>query len=324
MTQPWLSVLMPTYNGEAYLSSALDSILAQNDHNIECIVVDDGSTDATLSILETYKKKLPMIILQRERRGNWVANTNYALTLAKGDYVCFLHQDDLWYKNRLRIMKDVIKDYPKVDFFLHSSIFIDSNSKSLGLWKCPLPAFPETIKSSLMMEKLLIQNFISIPAPIFKRVTALKAGGLDETLWYTADWDLWLKICAGGNSLYYPEPLSGFRVHSNSQTIVRSSYLQDFRNQLESVVNRYLLIWDAPESKKKEVRKISFFSIKVNASLAGSVHKKNINLFGLFVAFFLLGPKGWHHYLNNSRIWERVFARAKTQIISTRKNNKND
>ena len=101
MMEPWLSVLMPTYNGEVHLTYALNSIIAQKDPNMECIVVDDGSTDATFSILNTYQDKLSITILQHKRQGNWVASTNYALSFARGKYVCFLHQDDFWFKNRL-------------------------------------------------------------------------------------------------------------------------------------------------------------------------------------------------------------------------------
>lgn len=316
MSNPWLSIIIPTYNGEAYLSSTLESIVIQKDNDIECIVVDDGSTDTTLSILKKYKKILPLKILQRERQGNWVTSTNYGLSLANGEYACFLHQDDLWLNNRLSIMKGIIDRHPEVDLFLHSSIFIDSKNTSLGLWRCPLPISPTTIDSSTMMQKLLIQNFISIPAPIFRRASASKAGKLDETLWYTADWDFWLKICANGNTLYYPEPLSGFRVHPNSQTIKRSSYLQDFRNQQERVVDKYLDILEVSEKQKIKIRKVSSFSIKVNTSLAGTIHKKTINIPGLLIAFFQLGPKGWYCYLSNSRIWERAIARVKAQIAS--------
>ena len=136
MTQPWLSVLIPTYNGETYLSYALDSIILQQDSNIECIVVDDGSTDATLSILNAYRNRLPIRIVQRERQGNWVVSTNYALSIARGQYICFLHQDDLWFKNRLSKMKKMIDQFPEVGFFLHSSNFVDSSGNYLGLWKC--------------------------------------------------------------------------------------------------------------------------------------------------------------------------------------------
>ena len=316
--QPWLSVLIPTYNGEDYLPAALNSIIDQKDTDIECIAVDDGSTDATLSILNSYQDRLSVKILQQETQGNWVANTNYGLSLARGDYVCFLHQDDLWFKNRLSTMKRLIFDLPKVVFFLHPSRFLDAEGNDLGIWQCPLPSFPEIIKPDLMIEKLLVQNFIAIPAPIFKREIALKVGGLDRTFWYTADWDFWLKIAACGDTLYYPKPFSGFRIHPGSQTIVRSSRSQDFRNQLESIARKYFALWQAPRQLKHKVLKVAEFSIEVNIFLANTVHGKKNNLAALLNSFVLLGPSGWYRYLRDSRIWERVSARLKARLMSSK------
>jgi hypothetical protein len=137
---------------------------------------------------------------------------------------------------------------------------------------------------------------------------------LDETLWYTADWDLWLKISICSDTLYCPKPLSGFRIHLNSQTITRSSYPQDFRAQLNGVAHKYLALWDIPESSKKAIGRIADFSIEVNAAFANAFHGKSLNLPGLLISFLLLGPSGWYYYLQNSRILERVSARLKAQL----------
>lgn len=314
IAQPWLSIITPIYNGEVYLSSALDSIIIQGEKDIECIAVDGESTDATLSILKSYQDKIPIKILQRERKSNWVIKTNYALSFARGEFVCFLHHDDLWFKDRLSTMKQLIQKSKDVVLFLHPSNFLDDGGNNLGLWSCPVPAFPKIIKPNLMTERLLVQNFISILGPIFRREVALKVGGMDESLWYTADWDFWLKVAACGDSLYYPKPLSGFRIHQNSQTIVRSSSSQDFRNQLEIVAKKYFALWEAPEHLKQSVRKVADFSIEVNISLASSVHGQKFNWGALFAAFVLLGPSGWYRYIRDSRIWERVSARLKAQL----------
>ena len=313
---PWLSILIPTYNGERFLPFALDSILFQNDLNIECIVVDDGSVDDTLSILESYENKLTIKIFQRERKGNWVANTNYALSFARGEYLSFLHQDDIWLKNRLTIIRQMIDQFPDVDFFLHASNYIDQNGRFLGSWRCPLPNFPEIIKPDLMMERLLIQNFISIPAPVFKREVALKVGGLDETLWYTADWDFWLKIASNSQALYCPQPLTGFRIQPASQTVIRSSYLEDFKNQLDKVLQDHLSFLITSDSMQARLFSIAAFSNKVNTTLAGMFHGKKIDLADLLLSFLLLGPIGWFRYLRDSRILERLTARLKAKLMS--------
>jgi glycosyltransferase involved in cell wall biosynthesis len=314
VNQPWLSILIPTYNGESYLAVALESILIQNDLNIECIIVDDGSTDSTLSIISSYQDRLPIKIIQRERIGNWVTNTNHALSLASADYACFLHQDDLWRKDRLKIMKDIIDRHPEINLFLHASQFIDSQGRYLGLWQCPLPQYPSIIESNLMLEKLLIQNFIAIPAPIFKREIVVNLRGLDEKLWYTADWDFWLKIAASGKTIYYPKSLASFRVHVDSQTITRSEKIRDFSNQLEIVARRYFSIWEAPTKRKEKVWKIALFSINLNTALAAKLHGNKINLWKIFGSFFGLGFRGWYKYFRDSRIWERISARLKSRI----------
>ncbi len=316
MTKPWLSVISPIYNGEEYLSQALDSILTQKDNDIECIVVNGESTDATMSILDAYQGKLPLKIFQKEKKDNWVVKTNYALSLATGDYVCFLHHDDYWLKDRLKIMKDLSRQFPDVTLFLHPSYFIDVHGNNVGIWKCPLPSYPKIINSNLMLERLLVQNFISILGPVFKREAALKVGGLDESLWYTADWDFWLKIASCGDALYFPKPLAGFRIHSSSQTIVRSSHTQDFQEQLERVANKHLPHWNAPDPIKKEVGKTIFFSNRVNSTLAGTLHGEKYDFWGLLSSFLLLGPLGWHRYLRDSRIWERTVARLRARLTA--------
>ena len=318
MKQPWLSVLIPTYNGEDYLPSALNSIVAQGDTNIECIVVDDGSTDSTLSLLSSYTDKLPIKILKQARNGNWVANTNHALSIARAEYICFLHQDDFWLKGRLKIMRSMIERHPETNLFIHSSWFSDTKGNCLGLWRCPLPSYPSQIDAGLMIQRLLVQNFISIPAPIFKREIALNAGGLDETLWYTADWDFWLKIASCGATMYYPKPLSAFRVHPSSQTVLRSARLKDFQKQLELVLEKHMEHWETTERVKRATLQAARFSIEVNTTLAAKIHGEKINLFKLFYSFLVLGPLGWNRYLRDSRIWERVSARVKAQLITSK------
>ncbi|MBE9167808.1 glycosyltransferase [Pleurocapsales cyanobacterium LEGE 06147] len=314
MKQPWLSVIMPTYNGKDYLASALDSIVTQGDPEIECIVIDDGSVDATLSIIDTYSDILPLKLVQRERQGNWVANTNYALSVARADHVCFLHQDDLWLQGRLRVMKSLVEQDPQASLYLHPSLFIDERGNRLGLWRCPLPTFPVSIEAKKMVEKLLVQNFISIPAPLFKREVALKLGGLNEKLWYTADWDFWLKIAACGHTVYYPQPLAAFRVHGSSQTIRRSSSLEEFEQQMQGVVDTHWNYWKTTTNFQPRIRQIALFSTKVNTALAALVHGKKTNLWKLLLNFLTLGPLGWYLYQRDSRIWERVSARVKARL----------
>lgn len=310
MTDPWLSILMPTYNGQAHLADALDSVLRQGDEGIECIVVDDGSTDATLSILDSYKAKLRMRILAAPRSGNWAANTNMALSAAGGSFVSILHQDDMWMEGRLRAIKKLTEQFPEINIFISPSRYVNMKGERVGLLRCPLPALPVMIDADTMIERLLIQNFISIPAPVFRRETALSCGGLDGGFWYASDWDLWLKMAALGRIGYYPAPLSEFRVHPYSLTVTRSDDIEEFRRELETVLERHLKAWKVTGRVKDPVVRAARFSIEMNVFLASLFHGKKGSLFKLLSSFIGM-PLEWHRYLRDSRLTERLFGRVR-------------
>jgi len=311
MQQPWLSVIIPTYNGERYLAQTLDSILLQRElGDVECIIVDDGSTDKTLAIVDTFSKKIPITLLKKQGNKGWVASTNQALSHTKGEYICFLHQDDLWLKDRLNVFRAVTKKYPDIDFFIAASRFIDSKGRDVGAWRPPLPALPQKISRTEVVEKLLIQNFIAIPSPVFKRIAAIQVGMMDEALWYTADWDFWLKLASSVNTGYISDVSTAFRVHVQSQTLTGSISIEEFQLQLEKVFIKH--------SKNLQCStlniRVSQFSIMVNVALAAGVNGSYRRLFKLLVPFLALGWSGWELYSVNSRIVERVLSRVRAGL----------
>jgi glycosyltransferase involved in cell wall biosynthesis len=299
---------MPTYNGAAYLCAALRSIVAQGDTAIEVIAVDDGSTDTTVPILKSFEARLPLTVVRRRHVGNWVASTNYGLSIAKGDYISFLHQDDLWMHDRLRVLKPVVAKNPLATMVLHPSWFIDTGGTRVGLWQCPLRGYGHDLDQDAVIERLLVQNFIAIPAPLFSRQAALGAGALDEDLWYTADWDLWLRLAAAGPTIYIPRALAAFRLHHESQTMRRSTHHADFRRQLEVVLSRHLT---SRRPVRRSVRVAAYLSLKVNVMLAARARGERPALPPLLFEFLMLGPAGWYRYTRDSRIRERLMARIR-------------
>lgn len=311
VNNPWLSVLMPTYNGQPYLVAALESIAAEGGERIEVIAVDDGSTDQTVSILESYAGRLPLRIVRRQHTGNWVAGTNHALSLARGEHVCCLHQDDYWQPGRLRAVKELLSGRPETAMVLHPSWYVDAAGNRMGLWRCPLPPTCCPLDADLLIQRLLVQNFISMPGATFRRRTALAAGGLDEQLWYTADWDLWLKLAAAGPVMYCAQPLASFRIHADSQTARRSAAAEDYRRQHEIVVDRHLRAWPAGRRRKRAVRRAARFSIELNASLAACAHRQRPKLGRLAMRLAALGPLGLYRFFRDSRIIERAGSRLR-------------
>ncbi len=306
----WLSVVIPTFNGERYLRQALESIVMQQATNIEVIAIDNGSEDATLSILEDYTTRLPLKILVNSTQQNWVASTNLGLANATGNYIAFLHQDDYWLPGRLDHMRLLIARNPELVLFLHPVYFVDKRNRRLGQWRCPFAQYHLPLDKTLVHSRLLVQNFISVPAPIFRRDVAILAGELDESLWFTADWKFWLKLAALGNWLYSPTPLACFRIHSESQTVSGGGTLPGYREQYSKVLQEYL-----PELEHDpRLKRIVNFSAQTNVMLAEFFRSRKFPNMKYIWSALMLGPHGWIDYVRFSRIHERLWPRLKESI----------
>lgn len=315
MSAPWLSVVVPVYNGEKYLEHALASVAAQADDAIEVVAIEGGSTDRSAEILRSYESRLRLRILSFPDLRNWAASSNEGLKAASGSYVGFLHQDDAWLDGRLDALRDQVERFPGAALLLHPTRFIDPRGDVVGCWTCPLPP-GELLRPDRVIERLLVQNFIAMPAPIFSRLAAIEVGGLDPSLWYTADWDFWLKLAALGPTVYDPRPLAAYRIHPDAQTVRRSGEAGEFRAQLDAVLARHLSAWESSHHLAYAVRRAAAFSIGVNAGLASAVHGRRPSALRLVSGFVRLGPSGWRRYLRDSRIFERVPPRCRVGLAS--------
>ena len=308
---PWLSVIIPTYNGSSYLAQALDSIVVQGADRVEVVAVDDGSTDRTVDILRSYKDRLDLQIIEQGRVGNWVAATNRGLSAASGKLASILHQDDAWLPGRLARVREELDSREGELLLVHPVWFVNESGRRVGRWRCPLPAGrvsnPETV-----LERLLVQNFVSLPGTVFPRELALEGGGLDERLWYTADWDLWLRLAGRLPTLYLRPILGAVRVHGSSITTNEMSRSEDLEWQHLEVLRRHLPKLD--EDKRSRVRSAAEFSIDVNVTLAAKAARADASLGSLIAHAFKLGPWRWGRYVRDSRIHERVASRLRAGL----------
>jgi hypothetical protein len=303
---------MPTYNGAATLRDALDSIVQQDDPQVEVVAVDDGSDDGTLELLRSYATRLQIRVEARPRVGNWVVNSNLGLSLARGAHVSFLHQDDIWLPGRLTALREAVRDGEGVRLWLHPCWFIDPTGRRVGRWDCPLSDQPDGMEPAEVLGRLLVQNWIGIPTPLFRREDALTVGGLDETLWFTADWDLWLKLAARGRTRYVRSALACFRIHLHSQTARGGP--DEMVRQCRTVQERHFPAWEAAPGQKRLVRAVADLATDVNGWLAARFHGQPGRGGSLALRFLKLGPEGWWRFGRDSRLNQRVVARLRARI----------
>lgn len=309
--KPLLSVVMPIHEGAKWIAATLDSLVSEPTENIEIIAIDSSSNDVTSAIVRQYKPQLPIHLLIRQDLVPWQTKTNLGVQLAKGDYCCILHQDDLWLPRRMDAVRRWLKLAPNCVLHLAPTAIVDSRGRHVGNWRCPLPVGP-ILTENLLIERLLVQNFISVPAPVFRRDAWLSCGGMDERLWYTPDWDIWLKLAVAGPVMYHEEYTTGFRVHGSSLTISGSRDRHEFQSQMEIVLARH--IGRIPISIRGRVERAARASINVNVSLAAA-SAGNLNMLLPAVAKLLsLGPVGMGRYLRDSRLLERLIPRLRSKI----------
>ncbi|RMH20530.1 MAG: glycosyltransferase [Acidobacteria bacterium] len=311
LADPWLSVVMPTYDGARFVGAALDSLAAENDPGIEVLVVDDGSTDATREVVRRYAPRLNLHTVFRQHRGNWVASTNLGIGMARGRYLAFLHQDDYWLPGRAADLKRRIAAQPEAVMHLQPALFADAAGRSLGLWRCPLPA-GRLLPGSQVCERLLVQNFIAVSAPCVRLDVARACGPVDERLWYTADWWLWLAVAGRGPVSYDRRPTSAFRLHPGAQTLTRSRDAAALRWQLERVLSEGLAA--LPAARRRRVEGAARFSVEVNLALGAWHHGRRPSLLGLARRALALGPAGLWRYARCARLHERVPARLRAGL----------
>ena len=299
---------MPIYNGAATLPRTLASLSDQLD-GVEVLAVVQSSEDGSRSVLEEQAQTMNLRIIDAPDSKTWMRNTNIALAEARAAHVTMLHQDDLWRPGRAVALQTMIKSMPDARLWLHAADFIDDQDRKVGRFAPPFGMNPSKLTSAEALTHLLVQNTVALPAAMFRRQDALGTGGLDESLWYTADWDLWLRLTRLGPVAWTPAALSAFRIHSKSLTMTGSRNADGFRHQLAVPVDRHIVALLPDEARKTS--RLAGISNELNVCLANTYHGNRADIWRLGLKILRLGPFGWRRLLRDTNIIGRVLPRLK-------------
>lgn len=218
-SNPLVSICIPAYNNEDYISETLDSLLAQTYSNLEIIVVDDCSKDGTFSVLEQYAAKDNRFSIYRNEHnlgmsGNW----NKALSLTHGEYIRLMCADDLLVPTCIEREVEIFEKYP-------SAVLVESDSRLVDLERNPKGHYKRYRKSGLVSGKevlragLFNKDYFGAPqANLMRREAYEKSGGIDPAFTYIVDYDFYAKIAVQGDIYIIHEYLNEFRVRHESNT----------------------------------------------------------------------------------------------------------
>jgi glycosyltransferase involved in cell wall biosynthesis len=197
-TRPTVSVVVPAYNVEKYLRVCLDSILAQSLTDFEVIVVNDGSTDQTQAICESYCD--PRIRLINQQNRGLAAARNTGIRHARAKLVAFLDSDDFWHSDKLFMHVTHLNANPHIGVSYSGSTFVDDDGKEMGIAQKPK-------LTNIDARDLFCRNPIGNgSAPVIRKTvldqvafrgndaSLLKRDYFDENLRQSEDVELWVRI----------------------------------------------------------------------------------------------------------------------------------
>lgn len=206
MASPLISVIMPARNEAHYIGQAIGSIMTQTYRNWELIVVDDGSTDATLQIANQYAAMDPRIHVMHRNFRNSNKARNCAMAWAEGQYIAHHDADDFSRHDRLEYELSVLRSNPWQAVYCGMEI-VDGN----GRFVKSVPA------SEYDARRLMLRNYICGASVMHKRHAIERVGGWGQDI----DWGLWLRMAPFGRFGHVPAPLYCYRIHGQNQSITR-------------------------------------------------------------------------------------------------------
>jgi glycosyltransferase involved in cell wall biosynthesis len=213
---PKVSVLMAVFNGESYLSAAIDSILQQTFADFEFLIVNDGSTDSTNRLLSDFAKKDDRIrIISNPTNIGLARSLNSGISAARGDYIARMDADDVALTQRLATQVRFMDENPSVGLLSGNCHIIDSRGQVLGP-----PLLSRTLYHCDVFWYLCMENPIVHPSVIFRTDIVRRLGGYSESFkHYAEDYRLWFRFFCESRVHVSADPVLHLRKHTTNVTV---------------------------------------------------------------------------------------------------------
>ena len=250
----FVSVIVTAYNAEKYLGEAIESILNQTYSNFELILVNDGSKDNTLSIMQEYKEEDSRIVIDDHENMGISKSANRALKLAKGEIVVRMDADDIMVSNRIEVQVNYLKSHPEVTMVSCDAEFVNDDGETIGRQVMPGYDTPEFSKNILKKPVLVAAAHTGFAS---YRQAILDAGGYNENISCVVDLEMFTRMVENGNILIIlRQVLMRYRVHNtsvmasgmknkklqNTQDLVVTNMIRRRKGEPEYTYNEFLVI----------------------------------------------------------------------------------
>lgn len=211
-----VSVMMPAYNAETYISQAVESVIGQSYERWELIVIDDGSTDRTAEIISQFPDS--RIKLIHQKNGGEASARNAALKHAQGDFLAFLDADDLYLPNHLETAVAYLFEHSQVDGVYSDGYYIDQEGNRLQTLSSRRRG---PFEGYIFDEVVYSSNVFGPPACVVLRMNLIAGHGLqfDESITIGPDWDFFMKYADVGKFGYLDQLTCLYRLHTTNISV---------------------------------------------------------------------------------------------------------
>lgn len=257
---PALTVLTSVYNCEKYIGECIESVINQTFEDFEFIIIDDGSTDNTSIIIQSYVDKDKRIVFYKKHNTGLTNSLNYGINLSNSNYILRIDADDKMFANRIEIVFDLMQTQ-NVDIVINRSLLIDSKGDKIKKTK--------TLNTD-RLKKYLLKGFspFSHSSVIFRKDKIIELGKYNSFYDKSQDYDLWLRMLKTKAKFHFcDETLTSLRIHNESVTSSETDYFSiialmnyklecEFNNKLsneELLINKTRLIKWLNENKTFKV-----------------------------------------------------------------------
>lgn len=213
--EPFISVIVPTYNSSAFVLRTLSSVLSQTYRHFEILISDDGSSDGTIEVVTAFLDEFTGIRwkLLHNSHGGPGAARNAAILAATGEWVAFLDSDDVWLPDKLDCVAAYVRTHPEAGLIGHNVIWLHENGSARVV---PYHRFLKPEKDAFLA--LFHRNILATSAVSAKRSLLLEAGLFDPSLLNNQDYDLWLRMSKLCRPAYLSSVLTLYRPRAGSQS----------------------------------------------------------------------------------------------------------
>lgn len=202
--QPLVTIITPCFNSENYIAETLNSVMAQDYPNWECIVVDDGSTDNSATIVKEMSAREPRIKYLIQPNSGASTARNKGIKESRGKYILPLDSDDLIHPSYLTKAVDILESHPKIKVvYCDVKLFGDKNK--------------DLIHKDYSFKSLITQNMLVVSS-MYRREDYDKTNGYDPRMFSSEDWEFWISLLKDGGEVFkIPEHLLYYRKHAGSK-----------------------------------------------------------------------------------------------------------